>query len=304
MKFFLIIFLLFFACDEKKTNNNKLLNEIYHKVTKDSLLSYVEKLASFNTRYFNRSEKIDARDWISSKMKSFGYLVKFEQFDHKGEIGYNIIAIKENFDSNRSFIIFDAHYDSYARNKLKNDQGIAPGANDNASGVATLIEAARVFKDYNIKVPIKFIFFDGEEHGLIGSTFHVNQAFFRGDKIEFVFNIDMIGGFSEMKHQTIVCEEDRSYPETNNSRSKALNAELEKIITEYTTLDTYIGGAFSSDYIPFQDKGHVILGLYEYRGQEGNPNYDNSSDTFENVHQDYFFEAAKGAITFLAKKSL
>ena len=86
-------------------------------------------------------------------------------------------------------VIISAHLDSRAAN----DHSIAPGAEDNGSGVAALMEAARLFKNVKFDRTIKIIFFTGEEQGLIGSKAYVAAYPADISKTVAVFNLDMFG---------------------------------------------------------------------------------------------------------------
>ena len=69
----------------------------------------------------------------------------------------------------------------------------APGADDNASGTAAVIEAARIFSQYDFPFTIIYALWDEEEQGLIGSEYYATQAANAGDSILGVINLDMIG---------------------------------------------------------------------------------------------------------------
>lgn len=101
-------------------------------------------------------------------------------------------------------VIIGAHYDhlGLGRQGSSNDSlpagKIHNGADDNASGVAGLLELARYFSQNNIKenLNILFIAFSGEELGLLGSKHYVNNPVIPLDKISFMFNMDMIGRYN------------------------------------------------------------------------------------------------------------
>jgi hypothetical protein len=95
-----------------------------------------------------------------------------------------------------SFIVFTAHYDHLG----EMGQGIIfPGANDNASGTAMLLDLARHYSD-TVNKPyysIAFIFFTGEEAGLHGSEYYSEHPLFPLKQIKFLINLDMVGTGSE-----------------------------------------------------------------------------------------------------------
>jgi hypothetical protein len=141
----------------------------------------------------------NAADYIAQKFKSYGYEVEFDVFSHSvfGEGEYwmrNVVATLLGKGPNRDRIfLVTGHYDSIA----SHDQGWlfnwrtmpAPGANDNASGIAEILEVARLISQHNFDFTIKFIAFSGEELGLYGSK-HYSQ---KDEQIAGVLNFDQLG---------------------------------------------------------------------------------------------------------------
>jgi len=75
----------------------------------------------------------------------------------------------------------------------KNSIDTIPGADDNASGISGVLETARLLSNFNMDYTIKFIAFDEEEDGLVGSLAYADSAFASCDSILGVLNLDMIG---------------------------------------------------------------------------------------------------------------
>lgn len=120
--------------------------------------------------------------------------------------GYNVIGILEGTDPvlKNEAIIIGAHYDHLGRggqgSLAANSGEIYHGADDNASGVAALIELARKFSvEKNNKRTIIFIAFGGEEEGLIGSKFYVSNPVFSLAKTAAMINMDMVGRLKDNK---------------------------------------------------------------------------------------------------------
>jgi hypothetical protein len=119
---------------------------------------------------------------------------------------YNIVGILEGTDAvlKNEAIVIGAHYDHLGKggqgSLAANSAEIHHGADDNASGTAALLELARQFaKDKKNRRTIIFVAFGGEEEGLIGSKFYVNNAVFPLDKTVAMLNMDMVGRLSENK---------------------------------------------------------------------------------------------------------
>ncbi len=89
-----------------------------------------------------------------------------------------------------SFIVFTAHYDHLG---AMGTEAFFPGANDNASGVSVLLNLAKYYKAHPSKYSIAFIFFSGEEAGLLGSKYYSEHPIFPLSKIKFLSNLDLLG---------------------------------------------------------------------------------------------------------------
>jgi hypothetical protein len=272
------------------------------EVDPDSLVAFVRDLSGIDTRYYTTSGNDEARAYIRDKLESYGYAVEIQDFDVSGQTAQNIVATKMGRGGPQSYILVDAHYDSTSESL----QNRAPGASDNASGSAIVLEMARIFADIGSDETVKFVFFDAEEAGLRGSEYYANWAYENGDDITFVLNLDMVGGQTGMSKQRIVCEEDQDKMSGNNdpdntAASQALNVELVAAMKRYTDLPIVVDYAYASDYEAFEHLGYVIVGLYEESGQES-PHYHRTTDLLENMNESYFVEVARGAVGFVAEQ--
>lgn len=137
-------------------------------------------------------EKIGLTAWHGKYKHPFissGMMLKTE--------GANIIGWVEGSDPilKNEFIVLGAHYDHLAY-KMENGQPVVyNGADDNASGVASVIEIGRWLAQNkgNLKRSVILVAFDGEEAGLVGSTYLVSQRILPVDSIKFMFSLDMVG---------------------------------------------------------------------------------------------------------------
>jgi len=100
----------------------------------------------------------------------------------------NVVATKPGTSSDEQVVIC-GHFDSTSEDAAN----LAPGADDNASGTAAVVEAARVMAEYPFEKTIKFLCFSGEEQGLFGSGEYAGDARAAGDSIVGALNFDMIG---------------------------------------------------------------------------------------------------------------
>ena len=102
----------------------------------------------------------------------------------------NIVCYIKGSSTKDTFIVFSAHYDHLGG---MGKQTYFPGANDNASGVSVVLNLIKYYTIHQPKYNIAFIFFAGEEAGLIGSKFFVESKIFDLKKIKFLINLDLLG---------------------------------------------------------------------------------------------------------------
>lgn len=188
------------------------ITEMVTRISEDSLEATIETLAGFGTRHTFSETRSDtfgigvARRWIRSKMDQYSresggrLLVEDHRFIHQptphipdsAEI-VNIVATLPGSDpaDDRIFVI-SAHYDSRAF-QMMDAESEAPGANDDASGMAALMEIARVMSHYNFSATLVFLAVAGEEQGLIGSREWSGEAAREGKRIAGMITNDIIG---------------------------------------------------------------------------------------------------------------
>ena len=183
------------------------------EVNADSLQSYIKKLVSFGTRSTvssttDRSKGIGAaRNWVLMKFREFAaasggrmtaaldstiYPADGRRVKSDINLG-NVVATLKGTDAsdNRIFII-SGHLDS-RRTDVMNGTDDAPGANDDGSGSAAVLECARVMSTHSFPATIIFVTVSGEEQGLLGSTYMAKKARVQNWNIEAVLNNDIMG---------------------------------------------------------------------------------------------------------------
>ncbi len=219
------IFLLLFSISYSFVNaqstmyppeRNQDIYKIIEDVDADNLEEYIRKLVSFGTRH-TLSDTISetrgigaARRWIFDEFKSISADCGncFEVKYHSGivEAGesrripertkiVNVLAIKRGSVYPNRYVIMSGDIDNRVSDPL-NATSDNPGANDNASGMAGVIEAARVLSEYDFPTSIIFVGLSGEEQGLFGGKFLAETAKSEEWDIVAVLNNDMIGNIT------------------------------------------------------------------------------------------------------------
>lgn len=168
--------------------NDPFVQEIVDRVNLDSVLGFVQRLVNFQTRYSPTDSCRAAADYIKNQFEIYG-LDSIYQQTFRPDYAPNVIGIKQGTVYPESiYTVICGHFDCTS----PNPNVFAPGADDNGSGTATVLEAARVVQGYSFEYSIRFIAFCGEEQGLLGSYYYANQASNNGDSILGVINVDMI----------------------------------------------------------------------------------------------------------------
>ncbi len=112
---------------------------------------------------------------------------------------HNIIARIEGTKGGDERILFMAHYDHL---ELMGKDNVFAGANDNASGVATLLSLVKYYSQHKPEKTIDFLFLDGEEENLLGAFYYAENAPAPLEKIKYAINVDMVGDTGD----TLICE--------------------------------------------------------------------------------------------------
>ena len=175
------------------------IRQITNTVTKDNLKTYLDKLVGFGSRYYCAPGMFSAAEWLYNVLDENGRLERdYHNFTLSTSDGTftisNVILTLPGLDngSNRIYYMF-AHADSIQSDKPGELFTNAPGANDDGSGCAAVLEAARVLSIHDFKDTIKFAFFNAEELGSIGSDHYAQNMTDRNESVKASIDYDMIG---------------------------------------------------------------------------------------------------------------
>lgn len=258
-------------------------SQIVDQVSQSSYTHYLDDLLythDGDNRGFGAEHDL-ARTNIFNQFDSFGLNPYLDPFLYNSSTYYNVVAAHPGTTRPEDIYILGAHFDS-ANN---------PGADDNGSGTAGVLEAARVLSQYEFEATMVFIAFDREEQGLHGSRAYAQTH--TDDNILGMISLDMIAyNDSGLNRARIYGREG----------SAALKQDLVKAISVYGNgLEAADFGALgASDHAPFQDEGFQACLLIEY---DSNPYYHSLSDSVDTPgYIDYAFAAnmVRGAVGFLA----
>jgi hypothetical protein len=288
------------------------LQRAVSQVSADSLRADVHVLVNFGTRH-TLSNQTDpnrgigaARRWVLARFRQHmpvsggrlsAKIVTWEQPQDQHRVNRlihmgNVVATLKGTDpSDKRIFMVTAHLDSRATDVM--DSTItAPGANDDGSGVASLLEMVRVLSKYPMRATVMFVAVTGEEQGLLGSTHLAQQAVEQHWEVAAMINNDMIGQsmagetgnrdntrvrvFSEGIPMAETAPEKRIRLATggeNDSRSRQLARYIkmvgETFVDNLTVQLIYRQDRFlrGGDQEPFQERGFTAVRLTDFYEQ-------------------------------------
>ncbi len=252
-----------------------------------------------------------AADWIMEQLRAYGYEPTEHPFKYTlysmfaSEVGNftmrNIAAEKRGSGHNaRRVILLTAHYDSVVaspRGRNSNwRESPAPGAIDNATGVAAVLEAARLFAEVEYDLTVRFVLFSGEEMGLSGSRNYARDAQRSGDSIAGVLNVDMIGFDAEGPFDLHIAADRNSEWLLQTAHEAANDPQFNLALT----LHRGNGGFDFGDHTPFWYEGFSAVAFTQDVCPFFYPHYHTVEDTIDKVQIDYASEAVPAYIAAAA----
>lgn len=170
------------------TEEDKVVRGFMDEVKIENLTATVQHLQDYGRRRWNSEEAYAAGEWIYTQFENLGLDVEaFEFKNGVNESSPNIIATQWGTKYPDKYIVCGSHYDA------RSESGNEPGADDNATGVATVLETARILSEYNFECSIIYCSFSAEEVGLVGSKAYAEFCAEMGYNIVAYFNNDMNG---------------------------------------------------------------------------------------------------------------
>lgn len=302
---------LFLRGQELELKSTEFLKKAVAQVSEQNLAFTIKTLQSFKTRNLLSEQKAvnfgigAARRWL---LKEFQKISGLEVIDDgyllpkqggrivKDTQLHNLVAIKKGKSQKERIIIVNAHYDTIAVSKdgkfnYEDVNTEAPGANDDASGVAAVLEMAKIIAGYETEATIHFIAFAGEEQGLVGSTLYAQKMKQQGKNVEAVLTMDMISnikagnGYIESTRVRVFSEDPNDSPSRELARYVRRIGEMVLPAMEVDLIFRADRFGRGGDHTPF-----VVEGYPGIRFTEARENYSNqhtTTDVFDNLSVPY-----------------
>src|SRR3954451_8149315 len=285
--------------DEKSVNPK--VSKIISEVSEDRIRKIIEKLVTFETRNTMSNADSPtrgvgaARQWILAEMQSYSPKLKvsFDKYRVKKQGQrifrdvdlWNVVAILPGTKYPETQVFVSGHYDTMnlgtrpqpaaadapplgATAQMTPEQFEkaaelpAPGACDDGSGTAAVMELARVMSQYEFDKTLVFVAFAGEEQGLIGSSLLASRAKKENQVIEAVLNNDIIGtdvaGNGRMSNSSVSVYSDETMDSLSQQLSRYVRETAQRYIPSMRVDTIFMGDrlARGGDHTPFQWEGY------------------------------------------------
>lgn len=266
----------------------------------DSLMHYVEEISgevpvdlgngpvTIVSRHKDNPGNALAQTYFEQHFAALGYTSTTQAFS---PTGWNILVTKTGSVYPDEIVILCAHYDA-----LPGGIVAAPAADDDGSGCAAVLEAARILRDIPFEYTIVFALWDEEEQGKLGSIFYANNMAANDASIHGVVNMDAIAydgnGDTKARVHTRSIANSQAIADTVFSVLGTYGIELDLLRTD--------PGATYSDHASFWSAGYGAVLMIEEFGADGNPGYHTPNDRINLFDVPYYEKMAKLSIGSLA----
>jgi len=254
------------------------------EVSGTNLTTTVQHLQDYHTRNCYTPQSVEAQNWLAQQFTDLGFGVEIMDFPMSGSASDNVIATKVGTVYPDEYVICGSHYDSFSNN------GDAPGADDNASGSAAVLEIARILSQYACDRTIIFCTFSGEEYGLYGSGAYASRCAEQGMNIQGYFNLDMIGYLQNGSsiHTDVI------YPASAQELYDFYAAVCSTYLPEFIVEPGSLSGG-DSDHTSFNDNG--FMGIFPFEDSQNYSPYIHTSNdlvgpSYNNEDQSVVFTKA------------
>jgi hypothetical protein len=293
--FLLLVVLSFFMIGDARLLVGKIMVSI------ENLKRHIENIHFDRNPYESYFKLEKAAQYIKGEFQKAGLDVKDDHFQWEGKFFKNIVAEKKGMTFPGRVYILGAHYDTVSG---------SPGADDNGSGVAVLLEVGRNIQTVPLECTVRLVAFCLEEYNFVGSTHYIDNLRKKEEKILGMISLEMVG-FTAPKQDYPPYVNPKYYPNVGdfiaivgNERSKDL---LEKVRRSFKDHMSQLPLEFLlvpgngegveevrlSDHSPFWDHGLPALMITDTAFLR-NPNYHLPSDEMETLDFEFMRKVATG----------
>ncbi|MEW6747612.1 MAG: M20/M25/M40 family metallo-hydrolase [Planctomycetota bacterium] len=273
-----------------------LVEQMTQAVSKDNLTSYVQTLQDFQTRYTYTQGNTDAGDWLYNFFASRGIEVERHQFPLGSGTEDNIIARIRGRTLPDEIVVISGHFDSTS----EQPDVLAPGADDDASGISGVLEAALVFSNYQFDRTVEFMCFNAEEQGRRGSRAIATDYQAAGKNLVAVLNSDMIGYWPTGWGRDL----DVAYEPVSEWLADQVISACQRYVG--IPIAKHLSGACRDDHISFTNLGYSAVSNMDCwdahnGGGESTPHYHRSTDTIDTLNLDCMTQVVQVNVAVVAE---
>ncbi len=254
------------------------VDAVTSEISTSRIYEYEKDLFAFGSKFITEPGNAQAITYLQETLRGFGYEPELQWFEPRpGVRTANVIAtLRGTTDASLNYVI-SSHFDSVQR---------GPGADDNTSGTAALIEAARVLRSSPQSATIKFAFFTGEEAGLLGSREFVRRAVEAGDQIVGALNNDMVGFANDSRLDNTIRYSNDGIRDIQHAAAMSFSDLITYDARYYKNTDAH---AYYEAY------GDIVGGIGSYPIL-GNPHYHQRHDVLETINHQLVAEVSKTTV--------
>jgi Zn-dependent M28 family amino/carboxypeptidase len=176
--------------EEPPTQKDPEIEAAVASITAAEYASYIQALQDHQTRYTPTAGYAEATGYVGDFFTVLGLEITLFPFDFEGVTYYNVIGERRGAASPDEVVLICGHLDSISQREYR--ETLAPGADDNASGFAVTMAAARAFEDLEFARTVRYCAFGGEEQGLYGSRAYAQYCRDNNVNLVAVLNADMV----------------------------------------------------------------------------------------------------------------
>ena len=241
------------------------------------IFGYEKTLFDFDSKHITRPGNKLASTYLAETYTSFGYQPQLQWFSRPEAAGgqtANVVATLQGTVNPELVYVVSSHYDSVA---------IGPGADDDTSGTAALLEAARMLSRHPQPATIVFASFTGEESGLLGSREFVRRAVADKAQIAGALNNDMIGWANDHRLDNTIRYSNPGIRDIQHAAA-----------IQFSNLITYDALYYKNTdaHAYYEAYGDIVGGIGSYPVL-GSPHYHQSHDTLDTINHQLIAEVAK-----------
>jgi hypothetical protein len=246
---------------------------LINQVSQDNIESTIRYMQQFY-RVATSPAALTVQNWLVDHFESYGYddiSIHYFTLNSQQLDAGNIVVIKQGTEFPDEYIMITSHYDHSSW-----DFPCGPGADDNASGTAGVLECARLLKNFPTKRSIMFVPFNAEEYWMVGSLPFAKKCANENMNIIAHLNMDMIGWFPPTNPNTIMAS---GYSYISKTLFEYYQQTANTYIPSIPTIRLSEGDSYGGDHMPFNmyEYPSIYIGDIEYHSQH--PCYHQSCDT-------------------------